>query len=100
MVQDSSSQAAFKQYFAQQLAQTLGQALPQQELDRCFKGIKILEPRAGKAFWQAGNGNVGVYMVMAGKVRLLDQDNNLLASLEASSTFGELTLFPEESFQP
>ncbi len=100
MLGDSSTQSAFKQHLAQQLAQTLGQALSQEELDRCFnKEIEILEPTAGKQFWQSDKTTPGVYIIIAGKVRLLDGSDNLLTSLEAGASFGELTLFPEGSFQ-
>jgi ATP-binding cassette subfamily B protein len=41
----------------------------------------------------------GIYIILAGKVRLLDRNDDLILSLEAVASFGELTLFPEQ-FQP
>ena len=98
MVQNSS--AFSKQQLGQQLAQTLGQTLSEPELSNCFKHIEILEPTAGKRFWQTADAAVGIYIILAGKVRLLDSTDNLIASVGAGASFGELTLFPEEQFQP
>ena len=98
MVQNSS--AFSKQQLGQQLAQTLGQTLSEPELSNCFKDIEILEPTAGKRFWQTADAAVGIYIILAGKVRLLDSTDNLIASVGAGTSFGELTLFPEEQFQP
>lgn len=93
MVQNSSPLSS------QQLAKALGQVLPEQELDRCLKQIKVQEPPAGKQFWQAAESEPGIYIVTAGKVRLLDRTDDLLATLEAGASFGENTL-PIGSFQP
>ncbi|MBW4630409.1 MAG: peptidase domain-containing ABC transporter [Iphinoe sp. HA4291-MV1] len=84
----------------QQLAQALGQSLSEQELLNCCKHLEILEPTPGKRFWQAAEENAGIYIVLAGKVRLLNRTDTLIASVGVGATFGELTLFPEEQFQP
>ncbi|OKH40853.1 peptidase C39 [[Phormidium ambiguum] IAM M-71] len=98
MVQNSS---AFSQkQLGQLLTQTLGQDISESELSNCFKHIEILEPTAGKRFWKATDAIAGIYLILAGKVRLLDNTDNLITSLEAGESFGELTLFPEEQFQP
>jgi ATP-binding cassette subfamily B protein len=89
-----------KQQLSQQLAQTLGQTLSEQELSNCCKQIEILEPSAGKRFWQAADAIAGIYIVLAGKVRLLDRTDKLIASVSAGASFGELTLFPQGDFQP
>jgi ATP-binding cassette subfamily B protein len=89
-----------KQQLGQQLAQTLGQTLSEQELSNCCKQIEILEPTAGKRFWQTAEATVGIYIILAGKVRLLDSTDNLITSVGTYGSFGELTLFPEEHFQP
>ncbi|MBW4454798.1 MAG: hypothetical protein KME55_19980 [Nostoc indistinguendum CM1-VF10] len=39
----------------QQLAQTLGPALSEQEVSDCIKQIKILQPSAGKLFCQTAD---------------------------------------------
>jgi ATP-binding cassette subfamily B protein len=88
------------QNFNQLLAQALGQSLSEQELSNCCQQIEIQQPTAGKRFWQAVKSNPGIYIVIEGKVRLLDRTDNLIASISTGASFGELTLFPEEQFQP
>ncbi|WP_193200056.1 peptidase domain-containing ABC transporter [Nostoc sp. MG11] len=87
-----------KQEIAQQLSQTLSQALSEPEISKCLEQIQFLEPTPGKQFWQSTDTTVGIYLILAGKVRLLDSNNNLIVSREAGSSFGELTLFRQESF--
>ena len=89
-----------KQYITQQLTQTLGQALSESEVSNCLKQIQYLEPSTGKQFWQASDATVGIYIILAGKVRLIGSDDSLIASLEAPESFAELTLFPQGEFQP
>ncbi|MEQ8996471.1 MAG: peptidase domain-containing ABC transporter [Coleofasciculus sp. B1-GNL1-01] len=98
MVQKSS--AFSQQQLSQQLAQTLGQTLSDAELLNCFQQIQILEPTPGKRFWQTAEATVGLYIILAGKVRLLNSTDDLITSLETGASFGELTLFPEEEFHP
>lgn len=50
MVHNSSAPVS-----SQQLAKTLGQVLPEAELDSCLKQIKVQQPAAGKQFWQAAS---------------------------------------------
>jgi HlyB family type I secretion system ABC transporter len=89
-----------KQQLAQQLVHTFGQTLEDQDLATCLKQIEIQEPTVGKEFWQAVSDTPGIYIILAGKVRLLDRTANLIASTGAGASLGELTLFPEEQFQP
>ncbi|MBN4005256.1 peptidase domain-containing ABC transporter [Nostoc sp. LPT] len=89
-----------KQQLGQQLTQTLGQPLLEQELSNCLQQIEIIEPNAGKLFWQASDATVGIYIILAGKVRLLNSTDNLIASVGVGASFGEITLFPESGFQP
>jgi ATP-binding cassette subfamily B protein len=98
MVQDLSAQSAFNQYLNQQLTHIREQTFSEQELSGYFKQIEILQPAAGKQFWQSDQAPPGVYIVVSGKVRLLHSDDNLLASLEAGEAFGEQTMFPQEPF--
>ena len=93
--------SAFPQaQLAEYITQSLGEKLPQAELERCLSAVEIVEPPAAKQFWQATERASGIYIVLKGKVRLLDSGNNLIATLSAGGCFGELTLFPLEQFQP
>ena len=98
MVQKSSEFST--QQLGQHLAKSLGQPLSEQELSNCCKQIEIKEPSAGKPFWQTADATVSIYIILAGKVRLLDRTDNLIASVGVGASKGELTLFPEEHFQP
>jgi len=77
----------------QQLNDTLGTALPLQECQRFLKKLTLIEPKVGK-FWQGSQASAGIYIIIAGKVRLLNQAGDLIATLETGESFGELTLFP------
>jgi HlyB family type I secretion system ABC transporter len=86
------------EYLAQQLIQSLGESLSEAEIERCLIGVEIVEPPVAKQFWQATTAPNGIYIVLGGKVRLLDGANNLITTLTTGGTFGELTLFTEEEF--
>lgn len=77
----------------------LNQTLSESELANCSKQVEILQPSAGKRFWQT-DAKSGIYLVLTGKARLLDSTDNLISSLEVGEVFGEMTLFPEAEFQP
>lgn len=82
----------------QQLTDILGVRLSEPELSRCLKQIKSLQPPVGQ-FWQASDTEAGVYIVISGKVRLIDNAGELITNLQAGASFGECTFFPEESFE-
>ncbi|MCU0535353.1 MAG: peptidase domain-containing ABC transporter [Hydrococcus sp. Prado102] len=88
-----------EKYLVGQLSQTLGETLSEQELANCLKKIVALEPPVGQLFWESTEATPGIYLIVEGKVRLLDPADNLIISLEQGSSFGELTLFPAENFQ-
>ena len=96
MVQSSPSSIVSEQ----QLTKLLGTNLAKSDLANCLQQIQVLEPTAGKLFWQSSDANQGIYMIAKGKVRLLDQQNNLLATIGQGESFGELDFFPEKNFQP
>ncbi|WP_427162591.1 peptidase domain-containing ABC transporter [Aliinostoc sp. HNIBRCY26] len=81
------------------LNNVLGYSLPLAEFQRCYPKFKFLNPKIGK-FWTGENVEAGVYIAIAGKVRLLNQDGELITTLESGESFGEFTLFPDQKFQP
>ena len=83
-----------------QLAKTFGLVLPVPDTNRCLQQIEIQQPTAGKQFWQSTSADPGITIILTGKVRLIDDTNSLLTTLEAGASFGENTLFPESSFMP
>ncbi|KYC37680.1 ABC transporter ATP-binding protein [Scytonema hofmannii PCC 7110] len=83
----------------EQIANALGETLSEQEMARCLALVEIVEPPVARQFWQTISANPGIYIVLVGKVRLLDSDENLVATLSSGSCFGEATLFSDD-FQP
>lgn len=85
----------------QQLNQALGLVLFDADFDLCLKQIEVQKPKAGRQFWQTTDDfNPGIYIVVEGKVRIIDRHKELIVTLESGASFGESTLFPEEFFQP
>ncbi|MBD2625111.1 ABC transporter transmembrane domain-containing protein [Trichormus variabilis] len=82
----------------EQITQSWGESLSEQELESCVQALEIIEPPIAKQFWQSTTAAPGIYLVLTGKVRLLDGLNNLITTLGSGSSFGELTLFPEQEF--
>ncbi len=80
-----------------QLADVLGYSLSEKEIENCLKTLEYLTPKVGK-FWQAEGEESGIYIIIAGKVRLLDEAGELITTLNAGATFGECTLFPNADF--
>jgi len=77
----------------------LGHFLTPAEFQHCLNQVKFITPKVGK-FWQGTEVEPGIYIVIAGKVRLLDAAGELIASLEAGAAFGQFTLFPDAQFPP
>ncbi len=82
----------------EQLTNTLGHPLSESELESCLRQIKFVEPKVGK-FWQASEAEAGIYIVIAGKVRLLNSEDDMIATLKAGDSFGECRFFPEAGFE-
>jgi len=100
MTLDISSPSTLKSDLEQKLKEAIGIKLSSSELNLCLKGVQIVEPKPGEQFWQSSTSTPGVYIAIAGKARLLDHQDEFLASLEPGASFGELTLFPQEAFFP
>ncbi|MFK0733581.1 MAG: peptidase domain-containing ABC transporter [Gloeotrichia echinulata GP01] len=83
----------------EQLSNTLGYSLTPAEFQHYLNQVKFITPKVGK-FWQGTEVEPGIYIVIAGKVRLLDAAGELIATLEDGASFGEFTLFPDAKFQP
>ncbi|MGB7441152.1 MAG: peptidase domain-containing ABC transporter [Coleofasciculaceae cyanobacterium] len=83
----------------QQFNDALGYSLSEQEFQHCLEQCKLLKPKVGK-FWQGTEVEAGIYIIITGKVRLLDNGGELIATTDVGEVFGEFTLFPEAKFQP
>jgi HlyB family type I secretion system ABC transporter len=89
-----------EQYVGERLLHTLGAKLSEKELQNLLAEMEIVEPSVAKEFWQSAQTNPGIYIILTGKVRLLDGSENLITSFGAWSVFGELTLFGQANFSP
>jgi HlyB family type I secretion system ABC transporter len=79
----------------QQWQSLLGENLPEQNLNWLNGRLRISENPPGKTFWRSDNGVAGLYIVLAGKVRIFDEQGEKLAVLVVGDTFGIDTLFPD-----
>ena len=84
----------------EQIVHVLGERPQDIELQSWLAAVETIEPPVANEFWQAAEAKAGIYIVLAGKVRLLDSSENLITTLMVGESFGELTLFPEEGFIP
>ncbi|AKG20242.1 peptidase domain-containing ABC transporter [Calothrix sp. 336/3] len=87
-----------QEQLGQLLTNFLGEQLSDRELQNCLSKLEIIEPPVAKLFWQSQAAESGIYLVIRGKVRLLDSSGNLISTLGVGSSFGEMTLFPELEF--
>ncbi|MEQ9482497.1 peptidase domain-containing ABC transporter [Coleofasciculus sp. F4-SAH-05] len=83
----------------QHLSDSLGHDFSESQFSNCLKQIKIIEPQLGQ-FWQSNQSEAGLYLIITGKVRLIDANGELITTLKPGDTFGEVTFFPDEPFQP
>ncbi|MFM2312252.1 MAG: hypothetical protein RLZZ04_1528 [Cyanobacteriota bacterium] len=85
---------------SQQILELVARALGQNSLPELSEGIQqvnLVEPETGDLFWHSQNNvDPGIYIIIKGKVRLIDRNDNLLISLEAGESFGELSLFADD----
>ncbi len=68
--------------------------------ERLLNQAQEITPATGQRFWQSSDGQPGLFVVITGQARLLDLNDNLVATLKVGDTFGEATLFPEAGLQP
>ncbi|MEH2377912.1 MAG: peptidase domain-containing ABC transporter [Nostoc sp.] len=87
------------QDLGKEITSFLGEQIPQADLENCLATLEIVEPSLAKQFWRLQNASPGVYIVLEGKVRLLDSTDNLITTLTIGTTFGEGTLFTKEDWQ-
>jgi HlyB family type I secretion system ABC transporter len=88
------------QHLGEKLMYALGETLSERELQSCCAEVEIVEPPVAKQFWESAEMNPRFYIILTGKVRLLDRSESLIATLSPDSSFGHLTLFPEQDFTP
>ncbi len=66
----------------------MGETLSPQELQNCLGAVEIVEPPVAKLFWQATEARPGIYIILAGKVRLLDREEYPFYAQHSASDCG------------
>jgi len=86
------------QQLTEHITKALGESLSKPDIELCLPALEITEPSIAKQFWTTQTAKPGIYLVLTGKARILDESNNLITTLGTSSSFGELTLFPQHEY--
>jgi ATP-binding cassette, subfamily B, bacterial HlyB/CyaB len=74
----------------QQLGAALGFPISSAEFQRCMQQAKFFQPKVGKFDPEV---EAGLYIVLSGKVRLLDNRDELMMTISVGECFGEFRLF-------
>ncbi|MGK7943532.1 MAG: peptidase domain-containing ABC transporter [Microcystaceae cyanobacterium] len=82
-----------------QLSDIIGYSVSEKEYKQSLRQIKIIEPKVG-LFWQSNTAEAGIYLIIEGKVRLINQQGDLITTLTSGDTFGESQFFPNEASEP
>ncbi|MEO1431496.1 MAG: peptidase domain-containing ABC transporter [Cyanobacteria bacterium J06632_19] len=85
---------------SEKITSVLGEYISTEELRSCSEAAENIEIPAAKLFWQLTEATKGLYIVLEGKIRLLDYSENLITTLSVGASFGEATLFEEQEFIP
>jgi HlyB family type I secretion system ABC transporter len=72
----------------------LGEALAETHVRWLNGRLQIIEVQPGQSFWHSQQGAAGLYILLAGKVRLFDERGAKLAVLVPGDSFGSDRLFP------
>jgi ATP-binding cassette, subfamily B, bacterial HlyB/CyaB len=83
---------------ADRLAQVFGTEIAATDLIQIQAQTQILTVLPGTSFWKSSDSPAGIYIVLAGKVRLFDLRGERVATLTAGRSFGESTLFADANF--
>ena len=90
------STSNFDRHFQQLFTQTI----PERAVERLVKEVEIIVPEPGELFWNSQTCLPGVYLILEGKARLVDERDNLLVSLSEGQLLGQISLFPSQELLP
>jgi HlyB family type I secretion system ABC transporter len=82
------------------LDRVLGAEISPPDLNEIQAQTQLLTITPGTSFWQSSDGRSGLYIILAGKVRLFDLQGERIATLTVGKSFGASTLFPDADFSP
>ncbi len=81
---------------SQQLEEVFHITLTPAEYKNCLNKAQLISPDVGQ-LWTVPDIQTGLYIVLSGKIRLLDHDDEMIAALTAGQYFGEYTFFAAEN---
>jgi subfamily B ATP-binding cassette protein HlyB/CyaB len=81
----------------EQFNRSLDHLFSSEDFSKIYQHFQFKSPKIGK-IWQDKNLDSGLYIIISGKVRLVNEKDELIANLGVGDTFGEFTLFPETDF--
>ncbi|UJS05379.1 peptidase domain-containing ABC transporter [Cylindrospermopsis raciborskii] len=79
------------------LSRLIGEFLSEKELASLLRAAELKKPERG-LFLKNISASDGFYILITGKVRLVNSSRDLITTLEHDQLFGECTLFPESNF--
>lgn len=79
------------------LSRLIGEFLSEKELTSLVRSAELKNPERG-LFLKSISADDGLYILITGKVRLVNSSRDLITTLEQDQIFGECTLFPESRF--
>jgi HlyB family type I secretion system ABC transporter len=82
------------------LTEVMGESIDDRVFERYRARLEVLDCNPGAVCWESFGGAKGLYLVLAGKVRLFDAAGNPLASLGKGEAFGGCSLFGNRGWQP
>jgi HlyB family type I secretion system ABC transporter len=85
---------------ADSISQALGAEVSSRDLAQIQAQMQVISILPGTSFWQSSDGRPGIYIVLAGKVRLFDLQGNRIATLTVGKSFGASTMFPAIDLSP
>jgi HlyB family type I secretion system ABC transporter len=79
--------------------QSLNNLFSAAQLQQFLAQLEVIEPNPGELFWHFDNLDGGMYLILQGKARLIDHEDNLIASI-SQGWLGQIDLFAESGWQP
>ena len=80
------------------LIQVFGTEIATTDLTQIQAQTQLLSILPGTSFWKSSDSQPGIYIILAGKVRLFDLQGKRVATLTEGRSFGASTLFPDANF--
>jgi ATP-binding cassette, subfamily B, bacterial HlyB/CyaB len=100
IVLSSASDVRIVSALPKRLIQVLGAEITDRDLTQLQAQTQLLTIPPGQSFWYSDRGQPGIYIVLAGKVRLFNLDHERIATLTVGQSFGQSTLFADTDFSP